>query len=48
MVVENMNTLELRGMTVTTRSSRIEWCETFPREILDPWWSMPKGVGINE
>ena len=47
MVVENMNTLELRGMTVTTRSSRIEQCETLPKEILGMWWGRPKGIDIN-
>ena len=36
-VIENMNTLELRGRSVMKRSSSIEWCETFPREILDLW-----------
>ena len=48
MVIENMNKLELRGRDVMTRSSRIEWRKTFPREILAPWWGMPKGIGINE
>ena len=48
MVIENMNKLELRGRDVMTRSSRIEWCETFPMEILDPWWGRPKGIGIND